>query len=173
MKKIIYAIFVISLCIFCIACNGPQSPIEAEVIFDYSSNNDLSIMTKNVEAIDAVIYDEQELSVDLYKFLNSKIYIENIFLKELGYGEYDFQVKVDGSKYDVKVYICDSREPKLLTDDLYKYQDKDISIPYTNYNATFELVFDGKLMTEYTIEEDQLIISKQFIELCKVDHKLS
>lgn len=169
MKKIFYGLFIIMLCLFTVACNSDKVSIESELVFDYFSENDLSIETKNVESISSIIYDQEELSNDLYEFLNSKIYIENSFLKTLGYGEYDFQVKISNTTYDIKIYICDSREPKLLAADSYKYSDKDISIPYTNYNAKFEMYYNGETMTAYRVEDGNLIIPAEFIELCEVE----
>ena len=168
MKKIFYGLFIIMLCLFTVACNSNKVSIESELVFDYFSENDLSIETKNVEFINAVIYDEEELGDDLYEFLNNKIYVENSFLKMLGYGEYDLQVKISNTEYDIKIYISDSREPKLLAADSYDYNDADISIPYTNYNGTLELYYDGKPMTDYRVEDGNLIIPAQFIELCTV-----
>ena len=168
MKKVFYVLYIIMLCLFTVACNSNKVSIESELVFDYFSENDLSIETKNVEFINAVIYDEQEIGEDLYEFLNNKIYIENSFLKTLGYGEYDFQVKISNAKYDIKIYISDSREPKLLAADSYKYNDADILIPYTNYNGTLEMYYDGKPMTYYRVEDGNLIISAEFIELCTV-----
>ena len=81
MKKLIYGLFIIMLCFFAFACEDKKIYIESELVFDYFSDNDLSINTENVESISVIIYNQEEISEDLYEFLNNKIYIENSFLK--------------------------------------------------------------------------------------------
>ena len=111
--------------------------------------------------IDDNLVEEKE-----YKFLDNKIFIHADYLKGLGYGVYTFIVNADDNDYDVTIYVTDSRKSKLLTEDLYKYQDANIVIPIELYDATFELSYKGEKIDDFKIEDGKLSIYASFIELC-------
>ena len=79
---------------------------------------------------------------------------------------YNFIVNADDNDYDVTIYVTDSRKSKLLTEDLYKYQDANIVIPIELYDATFELSYKGEKIDDFKIEDGKLSIYASFIELC-------
>ena len=165
MKKIIELLFIFTFGLFFIGCDKEVS-ISKEVVFDCANDKHAVIATENVEKVSKVIYNNQELNDNEFSFFNQKILIDGEYLKDLGYGEYTFIVEADSEKYNVVVYVSDSRTSKLSLDSLYNYNNANIVIPIELYDATFELFYKDEKIDNYKIEDGKLNIFASFIELC-------
>ena len=152
MKKIIGLLFIFTFGLFFIGCDKEVS-ISKEVVFDCANDKHAVIATENVEKVSKVIYNNQELNDNEFSFFNQKILIEDEYLKNLGYGNYTFVVEADSEKYNVVVYVSDSRTSKLSLDSLYNYNNANIVIPSELYDATFELFYKDEKIDNYKIEE--------------------
>jgi hypothetical protein len=134
-----------------------------EIDYDYASEDNCFIPINDIEIIRIVQADEL-IATSLYWIEAEELVISHTLLENYGTGKHTFTVFTNQGFLTLEIDSQDHSQPYMLSDGNISYLGEDITLEFELYGGMIVALDGAEIESDYTINQNQVIIRKEFID---------